>query len=73
MTILDRNDKHLDLACDFPARETFRKSLLNRLKTNIADGSPIDKPAQTEPRNVRLDDDDLDMLAAAQGDLKPPK
>ena len=59
----------LSLKCDFPARESFREALLERLKG--LDGCQSDHAAGLggtfdeglEP--VELSDDELEMLAAA--------
>ena len=73
MTMQSRNEEHLDLVCDFPARETFRTSLLNHLMAVVADGNTSDQPAQPGPKIILLDDGDLNMLAVAEGDAKPPE
>lgn len=75
MRKLGDNLSDLDLKCDFPARESFREALLERL---IA----IDEQGTKGPMSVQgagsseddleareLSDTELDMLAAAQGDM----
>ncbi len=54
-----------DLRCDFPARESFRESLLERLLS--MDESELAR--EREPQIIELSDSDLDLVAAAQSDF----
>ncbi len=72
MTRQGVNKKDFNLVCDFPARESFRTSLLDRLKDIAAEtesSNPLDQPG---PKEIHLEDSDLDMLAAAEGTAKLP-
>lgn len=66
------NHSELDLKCDFPARESFRKSLLEYLRS-IGEQEPRERflsmpQHQDDDHEIQeLSDSDLDMLAAAQG------
>lgn len=69
MKTIDDNSMHLDLKCDFPARESFREALLARLRTV----SPQVDDDADDSRIRELSDSELEMLAAAQdGQRLPP-
>ena len=66
----------IDLKCDFPARDSFRESLLSRvlamngMKRRV-DVSEDPEEGQDSPMRANdLEDSDLDMLAAAQGEIQ---
>lgn len=74
MGLFRDNRADFDLKCDFPARESFREGLLARLinmderETNTAPSAA--GPAFDDDLTAReLTDEELEMLAAAQGDL----
>jgi len=70
MGAFDDNTSRLDLKCDFPARESFRKELLARLRTISPQGDSTEDPSEFHARE--LSDSDLEMLAAAQGQTHQP-
>ena len=71
------NDKSFEaeLKCDFPARESFKKALLSRLRS--LDGETLREASFDEseimqegvPEIRELSDSDLELVAAAQGDF----
>ena len=75
MRKLDNNLSDLDLKCDFPARESFREALLERLLAMDEQGAhePIPIEGAELPKDDlearELSDSELDMLAAAQGHM----
>lgn len=68
------NSFESDLKCGFPARESFREALLAGLLSS--DKEELKRAASGEPaesrtsraRKVKLEDADLEMLAAAEGE-----
>ena len=62
------------IKCDFPARESFREALLADLlsmdESELASASSDEstKPHKSAARIVKLEDADLEMLAAAEGE-----
>ena len=69
-------EQGFDLKCDFPARESFRESLLVRLQAMNAEGISTDNDAFVEDDSSyarALTDDDLEMLAAAEGEPSSPR
>ena len=79
MTELGNSFSELDLKCDFPAREAFRKALfehllaLNERKERSA--TPIKSMDfdESDPEIRELADDELEMLAAARGQSFVPQ
>ncbi|MBQ1450378.1 MAG: hypothetical protein IJF97_07125 [Eggerthellaceae bacterium] len=73
------NSFERDLKCDFPARESFREALLQTLLSmdeNELTSVSSDKLAESckgTRRKVKLDDADLEMLAAAEGEDRASK
>lgn len=63
-----------DLKCDFPVRESFRESLLSRvlalneIKRQNAPSDDLDEEQESSMRADDIDDSELDLLAAAQGE-----
>lgn len=57
----------LDLKCDFPARESFRESLLECLQAINEQGVQTTAIEEDDFAMRELSDSELDMLAAAQG------
>ena len=67
------------MKCDFPARESFREALLETLlfmdEKELASASS-DESAESRKdmgRIIKLEDDDLEMLAAAEGEDRASK
>ena len=70
MTKLGENISGLNLKCDFPARESFREALLERLlaiKDQQAERGNDAQLADDDLEVRALSDDELEMLAAAKG------
>ena len=70
MTKLGENISGLNLKCDFPARESFREALLERLlaiKDQQAERGNGAQLADDDLEMRTLSDDELEMLAAAKG------
>lgn len=69
MDIFGDKFEDLRLKCDFPARESFREELLERLKVVIAQPEQVGGDYVVEPDEQldasELSDDDLQMIAAA--------
>ena len=63
-----------DLKCGFPARESFREALLagllslNEDELKRASSGDSEEPREEEARKAQLEDADLEMLAAAEGE-----
>ena len=76
MVKLGNNHSNLDLKCDFPARESFRESLLTRLFSLDERGTREKEPdggmnyLGDDPEIRELSDSDLEMLAAARGEMQ---
>ena len=67
------------MKCDFPARESFREALLETLlfmdEKELASASS-DESAESRKdmgRKIKLEDADLEMLAAAEGEDRASK
>ena len=66
----------VDLKCDFPARDSFRESLLSRVLAMNEMKRKIDaseSPYEGQDAYLQaddLDDSDLDLLSAAQGEVQ---
>ncbi|MBR3182482.1 MAG: hypothetical protein IKF56_07595 [Eggerthellaceae bacterium] len=64
------------IKCDFPARESFREALLTDLlsmdegELASASSSEAAQSRKTEARKIKLEDADLEMLAAAEGEQR---
>ena len=69
MDRIESSFEEFDLSCDFPARESFREALLERL---LALNEQQASPQAGAARIVMLSDSELEMLAAAQGDDAVP-
>ena len=75
MGMFDSDSTNIDLTCDFPARESFRMTLLERLLAMNEQGLQAESSEVTwdhseHDSGIRvLSDSELEMLAAAQGDL----
>lgn len=73
MSTLSDSSYGRNLKCDFPARESFRESLLSDLLSLDAERKQKALSAERggkgerAPRRIRLDDAELEMLAAAEG------
>mgnify|MGYP007105516796 CR=1 FL=1 len=68
MNYLNDNHSDLDLKCDFPARESFQDGLLARLLD--ADRQARELTQLEDDSEAReLSDSELELLAAAQGDI----
>ena len=73
MRKLGNKPLNLDLKCDFPARESFREELLANLlvmdEREMHQAAPIGSTEhpESDPEIRELSDDELEMLAAAQG------
>ena len=70
MTKLGENKSGLNLKCDFPARDSFREALLERLlaiKDQQAERGNDAQLADDDLEVRALSDDELEMLAAAKG------
>ena len=70
MTKLGENISGLNLKCDFPARDSFREALLERLlaiKDQQAERGNDAQLADDDLEVRALSDDELEMLAAAKG------
>ena len=61
------NSFERDLKCDFPARESFREALLQTLLS-----AGVNTIAHRR-RKIKLEDADLEMLAAAEGEDRASK
>ena len=67
------------MKCDFPARESFREALLADLlsmdESELASASSDEsmEPHKSAARIVKLEDADLEMLAAAEGEDRASK
>ena len=63
-----------DLKCDFPVRESFREALLETLlsidesELALASSDESTELRKGAGRKIKLEDADLEMLAAAEGD-----
>lgn len=76
MSTFSDNSFENDLKCEFPARESFRKALLSDLLA--MNDEELEQTPATEPcekrkdatRVVKLEDADLEMLAAAEGEQR---
>ena len=76
MSAFSDNSFEKDFKCDFPARESFREALLSDLLA-MNDGE-LQQASSTKPREkrenaarvVKLEDADLEMLAAAEGEQR---
>ena len=74
MSTFSDNSFENDLKCDFPARESFREALLADLlsmdedELKRASSSESDQPRKKAVRKTKLEDADLEMLAAAEGE-----
>ena len=79
MDAINDNSFERNLKCDFPARESFREALLQTLLSmdeNELTSVSSDKLAESckgTRRKVKLDDADLEMLAAAEGEDRASK
>jgi len=68
------NSFERDLKCDFPARESFREALLQTLlsmdenELTLALSGESAEPRKGAGRKIKLEDADLEMLAAAEGE-----
>lgn len=68
------NSFERDLKCDFPARESFREALLETLlsmdESELASASSGESAESLKGagRKIKLEDADLEMLAAAEGE-----
>ena len=66
----------VDLKCDFPARDSFRESLLSRvramneMKRKLDASEDLEEGQDSLMRADDLEDSDLDLLAAAQGEIQ---
>lgn len=74
MGTMNDNSFERDLKCGFPARESFREALLQTLlsmdESELASASS-DKSVESRKgvgRKIKLEDADLEMLAAAEGE-----
>ena len=73
------NSFERDLKCDFPARESFREALLQTLlsmdENELAPASSSEsaKSHKGARRKIKLEDADLEMLAAAEGEDRASK
>jgi len=70
MTKLGENISGLNLKCDFPARDSFREALLERLLVIKGQQAERGNDAQLADDDLEvraLSDDELEMLAAAKG------
>ena len=74
MDTTSNNSLESSIRCDFPARESFREALLQTL-LSMDEGeltsASSDKSAEsrkTAGRKIKLEDADLEMLAAAEGE-----
>jgi len=70
MKELGKDKSGLDLKCDFPARETYRETLLERLLATESQRAARSASDQLDERDLEirtLSDSELEMLAAAQG------
>lgn len=70
MKELGKDKSGLNLKCDFPARETYRETLLERLLatgSQRATNSTGDQIDELDSEIRTLSDSELEMLAAAQG------
>lgn len=81
MDVMSDNSFESGIKCDFPARESFREALLADLlsmdESELASASSDEstKLHKSAARIVKLEDADLEMLAAAEGEdraLKHP-
>ena len=67
------------MKCDFPVRESFREALLADLlsmdESELASASSDEsmEPHKSAARIVKLEDADLEMLAAAEGEDRASK
>ena len=67
------------MKCDFPVRESFREALLADLlsmdESKLASASSDEsmEPHKSAVRIVKLEDADLEMLAAAEGEDRASK
>ena len=79
MDTTSNNSLESSIRCDFPARESFREALLQTLLSmdeNELTSVSSDKLAESckgTRRKVKLDDADLEMLAAAEGEDRASK
>lgn len=76
MRKLGKDKSGLDLKSDFPARESFRKALFERMLA--ASSQQAERKADArfddfDPEIRELSDDELEMLAAAQGSIPIPR
>ena len=75
MKELGKDKSGLNLKCDFPARETYRETLLERLLatgSQRATNSTGDQIDELDSEIRTLSDSELEMLAAAQGHPPAP-
>ena len=76
MSAFSDNSFEKNLKCDFPARESFREALLSDLLTMNDEGlqqAPAAEPCEKRKdaaRIVKLEDADLEKLAAAEGEQR---
>ena len=73
MGVFRDNSFERSLKCDFPARESFREALLENLlamneQEQQASPSEHAEKLKSATRAVKLEDADLEMLAAAEGE-----
>ncbi len=74
MGTINDNSFEKDLKCDFPARESFREALLETLlsmdESELAATSSGESAESRKGagRKIKLEDADLEMLAAAEGE-----
>ena len=78
MGVFRDNSFERSLKCDFPARESFREALLENLlamngqEQQDSSAEHAEKPKRTA-RVLKLDDADLETLAAAEGEERFPR
>ena len=74
MDVMSDNSFESSMKCDFPVRESFREALLADLlsmdESKLASASSDEsmEPHKSAVRIVKLEDADLEMLAAAEGE-----
>lgn len=74
MDAMSDNSFESSMKCDFPARESFRESLLADLlsmdesELAAASSDELLESHKSASRKIKLEDADLEMLAAAEGE-----
>ena len=74
MDVMSDNSFESSIKCDFPARESFREALLADLlsmdegKMASALSDELEESRKDAARIVKLEDADLELLAAAEGE-----